>query len=70
MTRKSRREIEHTVEELESSTPSNGEYADSPDLTADDKRQLNELFAVDVWESNADTRAAVAGLHDRYGGEV
>jgi hypothetical protein len=66
----SRRRYAEVAEEIERLKEIAEEYAedDRPDpLTPDEKAALNELFDVDPWDENAETEAAVRGLHDAYG---
>jgi len=59
-------DLQERLADLEATADTTGEYADPPDLSAADKHRLNELFDVDVWEPNPETRAATEQLHSRW----
>lgn len=69
MTR-SRRELERAIDDLETSTPSGGEYADPPDLSREEKDTLAELLDVDPRDRDTEARAVVEDVHARFGGGI
>jgi len=65
MTRRSRRELEQRLADLEAATLPSGEDTDPPELTRDEKHALAELFDTDVWDPAPDVHATIGKVHDR-----